>query len=214
MRRRIFPHLQDLLGVTIGGQRGTQPIADRPSALGGHQPGAHAHPGMVIDPGQRLGRRAIRQWKPAHHIHLPQLHRRATFPAFPLARTPIPQTRIDHRRPHQRPISRRLRRQRRHSPFGQLEHQPPWSPIRARPPQLQQFPRPRRASDADTTPADATDPPAPQDPRPHTGPARHAASGVCEMQRRGANEVLGLANRGSRFRRGADRPSGYAGAPR
>jgi class 3 adenylate cyclase len=76
--------------------------------------------------------------KPAHDIHLPQLHRGAALPAFPLARAPIPQTGIDHPGPHQGPIRRRLRGHRPHPAFGQLEHQPPRPPIRPRPAQLQQ----------------------------------------------------------------------------
>jgi hypothetical protein len=75
--------------------------------------------------GQGYGAGAIGQRESAHDVHLPQLHRRAAFPAFPLARASISQLRVNHRRPHQGPIGRRLRRQRRHPAFGQLEHQPP-----------------------------------------------------------------------------------------
>lgn len=92
---------------------------------------------MVINPGQRLRRSPVRQREPADDIHLPQLHRHTAFPAFPLPGTPIPSGRVDHRCPHQSPIHRRLRGHRRHLALGQFEHQPPRTPIRPRPPQLQ-----------------------------------------------------------------------------
>jgi hypothetical protein len=76
---------QNLLGRPICGQGATQPIANRPSALTGHQPRTDTHPRVIVDAGQRLSAAAIGQREPAHNIHLPQLHRRAAFPAFPLA---------------------------------------------------------------------------------------------------------------------------------
>ncbi|OVF03971.1 hypothetical protein B0173_02485 [Mycobacterium avium subsp. paratuberculosis] len=129
---------QNLLGGPVSRQRRPQSVANRAGTLTRHQPRADTHPGMVVDAGQRFGAGAIGQRETPHHIHLPQLHRGAAFPTFPLARTPIPQSRIDHARPHQGPIHRRLRRHRTHPTLSQLEHQPPWSPVRPRPAPLQQ----------------------------------------------------------------------------
>ncbi len=47
-----------------------------------HHPRTHAKPGVVIDPGQHLAFRAVRQQHPTHHVHLPQLHRPAPLPAL------------------------------------------------------------------------------------------------------------------------------------
>ena len=39
-------------------------------------------PGVVVDPGDRLQFGAVFQQHPAHHVHLPQLHRPGTLPAL------------------------------------------------------------------------------------------------------------------------------------
>ena len=128
---------QNLHRRSIGADRRPQTVTDCPGALPGHQPRRHTEPGMIINTGQRLRAAAVSQREPTDDIHLPQLHGHAAFPAFPLPGPPIPRRRVDHRRSHQRPIHRRLRRNRRHLAPGQLKHQPPRTPIRPRPPQLQ-----------------------------------------------------------------------------
>ncbi|SLB43281.1 Uncharacterised protein [Mycobacteroides abscessus subsp. massiliense] len=62
---------QNLLRHTISGDCIDQPVTDRPSAFSGHQPGTHAHPGMIINSRERLSAGAVGQREPAHHIHLP-----------------------------------------------------------------------------------------------------------------------------------------------
>src|SRR5215475_15667003 len=76
---------------------------------------------MVIDPGQRLSVAAVGEQEPAHHIHLPQLHRRPALPPPPLLLPPPPGTGLDQPGPHQRPVDPRLRRHRRH-PRRSEEH--------------------------------------------------------------------------------------------
>src|SRR6201985_3343835 len=94
---------QDLFGGPISDQRATQPVAHRTSALAGHQSRTDTHPRVIINSRQCFSASAISKRESAHDVHLPQLHRRPAFPPFPLARTPIPQRRVDHRGPHQRP---------------------------------------------------------------------------------------------------------------
>ena len=95
---------------------------------------ADTEPRVVIDPGQRLGPPPVGQHKPAHHVQLPQLHRRPTLPPLPLA-VPAPPRGVDQAQPHQSPIHRRLARHRLHTPLRQLEGQPPRTPPRMRRPQ-------------------------------------------------------------------------------
>ncbi len=80
---------QDLGGHPPRSQRHRQTVAYPLGRLAWHHPRAHAEPGMIIDPGQRLGFRAIRQHEPTHYIHLPQLHRHPPLPPPP---PPIPST--------------------------------------------------------------------------------------------------------------------------
>ncbi len=129
---------QDLAGDTPPAHRQRQPVTHLARRLTRHQPRRHTEPGVIIDPGERLGLRAVRQHEPADHVHLPQLHRRATFPPLPLTVPRPTRVGIDQVQPHQRPIHPRLRRHRLHTTLGELEHQPPRTPRRMRPAQLRQ----------------------------------------------------------------------------
>ena len=128
-------------------------------------------------PGQHFRAGAIGEREPTHDVHLPQLHRRAAFPAFPLARTPIPQRSGRSSRPATAPDTPPIPR----APATPRVW-PAQTPTAADPNTAASAaapttpPPPPPASDADTTPADATDPPAPPGPRPHSGPTRRAAS--------------------------------------
>ncbi len=98
---------------------------------------ADTEPRVVIDSRQHLGPSAVGEQEPTDDVHLPQLHRRAAFPPFPLAITRPPRARVDQVQPDQRPIGPRLRH-REPSPLGQLKTQPPRTPRRMRQPQLHQ----------------------------------------------------------------------------
>ena len=100
---------------------------------------ADTDPGVVVDPGQRLG---VAARSPAGTR---RPHPSATTPSEPTAPTASTSATacrrragLDHPRPQQRPIRRRRRRQQATPPPRQLVHQPPRPPVRPRTPQLQQ----------------------------------------------------------------------------
>ena len=129
---------EDLLRDTVSAQRLSQPVADLLRRLAGHQVRAHAEPRVIIDAGQCLGAGAVGEREPAHDVHLPQLHRRTAFPAFPLAIARTPRRRVDQVQPNQRPVGRRLRHRRSDTTLAQLKTQPARTPRRMRQPQLHQ----------------------------------------------------------------------------
>src|SRR4029079_9534494 len=136
---------QDLFGHTPTTHRPSQTVTDVPRRLTPHHVRADNEPRVIVDTRQHLGFAAVSEHEPADHIHLPQLHRPATFPPFPFPVPRTPRRRIDHTHPHQRRIHRRLRRQRLHTATTQLEHQPARTPRRMRPPQLGQHHLHRRS---------------------------------------------------------------------
>ena len=159
------------------GQRRTQPVADRPGALLNHQPGnTHIREWSSI-PVSALALLPSASGKPpttsiCHNSIGAPRSQRFHF------RDRRSRRRIDHPRPHQRPIHRRFRRNRPYPRRPKFEHQPPRTPNTAASDATQHRRPPRPASDADTTPADATGSANPPSPRPHSGPARHAPSDV------------------------------------
>jgi len=98
---------EDLLGDPVAPHRQGKGVTDRPGALPGHQQRRDAVPGVVIDPGQRLGVRAVGQQEPTDDVHLPKLHRPPTLPPTPLLPPPVPRLGIDQAGAHQRPVHRR-----------------------------------------------------------------------------------------------------------
>src|SRR5438128_2438229 len=75
--------------------------------------------------------------KPADHVQLPQLHRRAPLPTFPVLASPPPRDRLNHARPEQAAIDRRGRRGWGHAFPGQLQDQSTRAPERLVAPHLQ-----------------------------------------------------------------------------
>ena len=149
------------------GQRRTQRVAHRPGRRPRHHRRAHHEPGVVIDPGHHLHLGAVGQEHPAHHVHLPQLHRPAPLPP-PVVRPPAAALgRLDQPVAHQRPIHRRPARQRRPprpAPAGSGSAPDPTPDAPGAAPRS--APPPPPASDADTTPAATTGPPdSPAHPR-------------------------------------------------
>ncbi|AIC72429.1 hypothetical protein J108_08165 [Mycobacteroides abscessus subsp. bolletii CRM-0020] len=61
---------QNLLRHNISGDCIDQPVTDRPSALWGHQPGQHPHPGMIINTGEHRSAAAVGQREPTDNIRL------------------------------------------------------------------------------------------------------------------------------------------------
>ncbi|HEX5304237.1 MAG TPA: hypothetical protein VFW50_45315 [Streptosporangiaceae bacterium] len=71
---------EDLGGDPVPGQRLFERLADRPGGGPHDRLGADHEPGMVIDPGHDLHFGAVREEHPAHHVHLPQVHRPRPLP--------------------------------------------------------------------------------------------------------------------------------------
>jgi len=89
---------------------------------------------MIIDPGHDLDLRTVREEDPAHHVHLPQVHRPRPFPA-PVVLPPAPPLAdLDQAMAHQRPVDRRPARQRHHRGPFQLPQDPRRTPPRMLPP--------------------------------------------------------------------------------
>jgi hypothetical protein len=128
---------QDLLRHPVPAHRRGQPVTDGLGPLPRHQPCADTEPGVIIQPGQCLGRGPVGQADPAHEVHLPQLHRRAALPALPRLPPPAVATGLDQTGPGQRPIHTGHTRHRRHPAAVQLDHDPPRPPRRMQPPQLE-----------------------------------------------------------------------------
>jgi hypothetical protein len=98
---------QDLLRYAVGTHRLGEPVADPWCGLADHQIGRDAVPGVVVDPGQRLGAAAVGEQEPAHHVQLPQLHRLAALPAPPVLTAAPPGLRVDQPGPDQGPVDPR-----------------------------------------------------------------------------------------------------------
>src|SRR5437016_11110103 len=118
-------------------QRQAESLTDLAGPFPMHQARRHAEPRVVVQPGQGLGGGAIGEMKPADHVQLPQLHRRAPLPPFPVLASPPPRRRLNHARPEQAAIDRGGRRGRGHAFPGQLQDQSTRAPERLVAPHLQ-----------------------------------------------------------------------------
>ena len=125
---------QDLLRHPMAAQRPGQRQAHRPGRGPQHHLRAHDEPGVVIDAGHDLDLGAAGQVHPAHHVHLPQLHRPAPLPAPVILPPPLALLRIHQAMPDQRPVHRRPPRQRHHPRPLQLPADPRRPPPRMIPP--------------------------------------------------------------------------------
>ena len=119
----------------MAGQRSLQRQADRASGGPSHHLGADHEPGVVIDAGDHLHLRPIGQVDPAHHVHLPQLHRPTPLPPPIVAAAPLTLGRIQQPVPDQRPIHTRPARHRHDALPGQPIADPVRSPVPVLPPQ-------------------------------------------------------------------------------
>jgi hypothetical protein len=130
---------QDLLRHPVGPHRQRQPVRDPLRGLPHHQKRRDTEPGMVIDPGQRLGPATISEQEATNRVQLPQLHRLTTLPPPPVLPTPSSSLRLDQPSAHQRPVDRRARRHRPTRTRGALKfiQDPPRTPPRMRPTHLQ-----------------------------------------------------------------------------
>jgi hypothetical protein len=61
---------------------------------------------MIIDPGHDLDLGTAGQEDPAHHVHLPQVHRPRPLPPPVILPAPAPLARLDQAMAHQRPVDR------------------------------------------------------------------------------------------------------------
>ncbi len=126
---------ENLLGHPVPGQRLRQGLAYRACCRPRHDLGADDEPRVVIDPGHDLHLDAIGQVHPAHHVHLPQLHRPAPLPPAVILPPPPAFLRLDQAMADQRPVHRRPAWQRRR-PFPlQLPPDPRRTPARMFPAQ-------------------------------------------------------------------------------
>jgi len=73
---------EDLAGNAVALQRLQQRLAHRPGRRPYDQLGDHAEPRVVVDPGDHLALGAVFKCHPAHHVHLPQLHRPGALPSL------------------------------------------------------------------------------------------------------------------------------------
>ncbi len=175
-------------GTPQRAHRQRQPITHPLRRLPHHQERRHAEPGVIIDPGQRLGLVPSASTNPpttsichnsigeprSHRFHFRSRGRRASGSISP-NRTNARYTPDSDGNGS--------------TPAGQLEHQPPRTPRRMRPPQLAPPPPPHPpTSDADTTAADATDPPASRAHRPRTSRS-HACNVFRDTPNRAATSV-------------------------
>ena len=131
---------------------------------------------------------AVGEVDPAHHVHLPQLHRPAPLPPPVVRPAPPPLgLGVDQPMAHQRPIDRRPAPAPDRPPPGPADERircrtPPRMLPAASPPPA---PRPPPASDADTTTAATTDQPgSPAHRRRHTGATTRAPSAGSPRYRR------------------------------
>ena len=95
----------------------------------------HHEPRMVIDPRHDRRLLAVCEHHPAHHVHLPQLHRPAALPAPVVGSLPASGLGLDQPMAHQAAIHRRPTRQRLHTPSLEPEQQRARTPTRILPPQ-------------------------------------------------------------------------------
>ncbi len=164
-------------GTPCRRQRLGQRVADRPGGGPRARPSRRPRTGNGHRSRSPPSSPAIGQERPAHHVHLPQLHRPGPLPAPVVLPPPLAFLRLDQTMAHQRPIDRRPARQRRDPVALQLPR------IRSGPHAgcarriATTAPRAPAASDADTTPAATTGPPDhPAHRRRHTGAATHGPS--------------------------------------
>jgi hypothetical protein len=107
--------------------------SDRSGRCPHHDPRAHHEPGVVIDAGHELHLPTVGQERPAHHVHLPQLHRPAAFPAPVVLPLPSALPALDPVMAQQRSIDRRAARQRLDAVPLELPHDPRRPPRRMLP---------------------------------------------------------------------------------
>jgi hypothetical protein len=119
---------QDLIGDAGAPDRGGEHLAD---GLGGgpaHQAGRHAESAVVVDPGHHLGLGAVREQDPAHHVHLPTLHRALPLPSPELLAPLAPATQLDQPVARQASVDGRSGRDWLHPQPGELVADPTGSP--------------------------------------------------------------------------------------
>ena len=85
---------------------------------------------MVVEAGESLGCRAVREQEAMDNVELPELHGRRTLPALPGLLATLPLRRVDDPSSHQRAINRRLRRCWLYTLASQLERKSTGSPVR------------------------------------------------------------------------------------
>ena len=90
---------------------------------------------MVIGPGHDLHLGTVGEERAGGHIELPQFHRDGPFPAAVILASPAPGLRLNQPVTDQRPVHRGAGYPAMTAAFH-LEHQPPRTPLRMRPPQL------------------------------------------------------------------------------
>ena len=78
-----------------------------PSGGPDHDAGTDTEPRVVVDPGEDLALRAVVKKDSANDVHLPYLHRPATFPAFVGRDLLAPVLGFDQVVPQERPIDPR-----------------------------------------------------------------------------------------------------------
>jgi hypothetical protein len=126
---------QHLLGHPVGAHRLHERQAHRAGGGPHDRLGEHAEPGMVIDPGHDLHLGTVGEERAGGHIELPQFHRDGPFPAAVILASPAPGLRLNQPVTDQRPVHRGAGYPAMTAAFH-LEHQPPRTPLRMRPPQL------------------------------------------------------------------------------
>ena len=101
---------EDLVGDAVAAQRLGE---DRADGLGGRpsdQTGSDAEPAVVIDAGDDLAARSPScEQHPAHHVHLPQLHRTLPLPAAELVAALASASELDEAVALQAAVDRRAR---------------------------------------------------------------------------------------------------------
>ena len=124
---------QDLIGDPVASERlrehGTHGLGDRSR----DQAGGHAEPAVVIDAGDDLELGAVVQLDPAHHVHLPQLHRALALPPTELVSALAATAQLDQAVALEAPVDRRERGDGVNAESGELVADPPRSPPRMLP---------------------------------------------------------------------------------
>jgi hypothetical protein len=98
--------------------------------------GRHAGPAVIVDPGDELELAAVLQVDPAHHVHLPQLHRTLSLPTAELVSAAATTAQLGQAVAREASVDARASGHRTDADPAELVFDPPGSPAGVLAPQL------------------------------------------------------------------------------